>query len=638
MYKQWTKINNTCILTFSILVVSTLFLRLNGQTVSVNGNIYTSDASVRYAKITFQDINDPVKTFSTTTDSLGNYQLNILLTNIKMSNNLPVKFELNQNYPNPFSNSTRIPYEIKIPSEIHITISDILGRVVRKISVSSQAAGRHNVYWDGLNSSGQKVASGIYFYRLDAGGESKVKKMIFNEGAKSPIPLTHSFISSSVHINQVVDEKLEAKTFSVRIGNEINTFPFIVSKQPRNVTIWSDTTFNYRVVENQEITVYADSLQQYIRGFGASNILAWRPDMTDSEIETAFGTDDDQLGFTILRLMLEPDKSRWYRYISTAKKAHDMDVTIIASPWHAPDNMVETVNGESRVKHDMYDEYATHLDSFVTYMANNDVPIYGVSVQNEPEYGEDWTGWTANEIFTFMKENAHAINGTNVMAPESFNFNRAYSDRILNDPVACANTDIICGHIYGSGLTSYPLAEQKGKEVWMTEYLINTDNPPSDIDIGWTGAIQTAISINNCMDANMSAYVWWYLVRYYGPIADGTYTNKGDVTKKGYVMSQYARFVRPGYYRVECNFNSSFNGLITAYKDIESSEIVIVAVNTKSTAQDQRFIITDSSVTSLTPYTTSETKDCFEEDEIYKSNDQFIFTFEPYSITTFISN
>ena len=49
-----------------------------------------------------------------------------------------------------------------------------------------------------------------------------------------------------------------------------------------------------------------DNTHQLIRGFGAANIVAWRPDMTDSEIETAFGTGEGQLGFTILRLMIEP--------------------------------------------------------------------------------------------------------------------------------------------------------------------------------------------------------------------------------------------------------------------------------------------------------------------------------------------
>jgi len=171
-----------------------------------------------------------------------------------------------------------------------------------------------------------------------------------------------------------------------------------------------------------------------IRGFGAANILPWRPDMTDAEIETAFGTGDGQLGFTILRLMIEPTKNNWSLNIRTAKKAHDMGVLVFASPWNAPSDMLETVNGLKRVRYDRYQDYADHLNDFNTFMEDNGVPLYAVSVQNEPDYG-DWTRWTAQEMLTFMRDYASIIE-TRVMAPESFQFRRAMSDPILNDSLA----------------------------------------------------------------------------------------------------------------------------------------------------------------------------------------------------------
>ena len=363
--------------------------------------------------------------------------------------------------------------------------------------------------------------------------------------------------------------------------------------------------------------------------------------MTESEVITAFGTERGRLGFSILRLMIEPDKNRWSLYVPRAKQAYEMGATIIASPWYAPDEMTEEVNGVSRVKHDMYEEYAAHLDSFNTFMANNGVPVYGISIQNEPDITDQWTSWTASEILTFMKENAHAITGTKVMAPESFHFNRSYSDPILNDSVACANTDIICGHIYGSGLSYYPLAEQKGKEVWMTEYLINSGNPPTnlDIDTGWTGAIQTAVNINNCMTASMNAYVWWYIVRYYGPIADGTYTKKGEVTKKGYVMSQFARFIRPGDYRTESSvYPTGTNIYISAYVDSVSSKEVIVAINTSSLPKDVAFKVKNLTNSVFTPYTTSEDKIVIQGEDINIDEDNIVLNLEGSSITTFVSN
>ncbi|MEJ2049636.1 MAG: T9SS type A sorting domain-containing protein [Calditrichota bacterium] len=622
------------------LFLVTLYFQANAQ-VLVQGQVTSSRYPVKEASVTFMDNADTTIKFSALTDISGNYQIDMPTLIGSKTNNLPVKFELAQNYPNPFSSSTIIPYNIHKQSDIQVTIYDILGREVRKFAIGHQTAGSYNILWDGRNNFGQIVANGIYLCKLQVGGESQVKKMIFNSGGKNFISLPQINLSKIPNTGHEMNKFPVAGNYTVRIENTDTTSPVIISNQFDNIQVNNDTTINFSVDYIPTANIDFDSLRQIIRGFGASNILMWRPDMTDSEIETAFGTGDGQLGFTILRLMIEPNSDNWSRSVTAAKKAYEMGATIIASPWYAPSNMVETVNNVSRVRYDMYEAYAAHLDSFVTYMNNNGVPLYGISVQNEPDITNQWTSWTANEIFTFMKENAHAINGTKAMGPESFHFDRDYSDPILNDSVACANTDIVCGHIYGSGLGVYPLAEKKGKEVWMTEYLINSGNPPSNLslDTGWAGAIQTAQSINDCMISNMSAYVWWYIVRYYGPIADGTYANKGNVTKKGYVMSQFSRFIRPGDYRVNSSISPSSTTVhITAYRDSLSSKEVIVAINTSSIPKDVVLKIQNLPNNSFTPYTTSELKNVVQGDNIYIDNNSIILNLEASSITTFITN
>jgi glucuronoarabinoxylan endo-1,4-beta-xylanase len=385
--------------------------------------------------------------------------------------------------------------------------------------------------------------------------------------------------------------------------------------------------------------IHLESTRQVIKGFGAANILPWRPDMTPDEINTAFGTGDGQLGFSILRLRVPWQQSEFNINVTSAKAAYNMGVKIIASPWTPPPEMKtsdDIVGG--RLKGDSYAAYAAHLKSFVDYMANNGVTIYAISVQNEPDVHVTYEScdWNASEMLRFMKENAPDV-GTRVFCAESFNFNHTMTDPILNDPIATSNTAFIGGHIYGGGLTRYPLAEAKGKEVWMTEYLINSGNPPTNlsIDTGWTGAIQTAKSINDCMNANLNAYVWWYIVRYYGPIADRTYANKGDVTKKGYVMSQFSRFIRPGYFRVDATANPQANVYVSAYQG--GSNIVIVAINYGSQPVDQTFIISSEAVTTFTPYVTSETKNCQQESDITVSEKMFTATLDASSITTFVS-
>jgi len=424
--------------------------------------------------------------------------------------------------------------------------------------------------------------------------------------------------------------KNKNKVFTNRIINEV-FFILLLS-----------FIFSTNVYAQNTAVVDLDSTHQVIRGFGAANILPWRDTMTTEEINTAFDTGDGQIGFSILRLRVPYQQSEFSVNVSNAPAAHTLGVTLIASPWSPPPEMKTNdsiVYGE--LEEEYYDDFAAHLDSFVNYMAGNDAPIYAISVQNEPDVGDvgyESCDWNASQMVTFMEENASSI-GTRIMAPESYHFSRPMSDPILNDAEACANLDIVAGHIYGGGLAPYPLAEEKGKEIWMTEYLINSGSPPADldIDIGWTGAMLTAQSINDCMNANMSAYVWWYIVRYYGPIADGTYATKGDVTKKGYVMSQFARFIRPGYLRVQCDDNPQSYVYASAYRNSTLSKVVIVAINTASFARNQTFAFQDGDVEIFTPYVTSETKNCSEETSILVTNDSLDVTLDARSVTTFVS-
>ena len=105
-------------------------------------------------------------------------------------------------------------------------------------------------------------------------------------------------------------------------------------------------------------------------------------------------------------------------------------------------------------------------------------------------------------------------------------------------------------------------------------------------------------------------------------------------------MSQYARFIRPGYYRVESSiYPPNYNIGITAYKDSASSKIVIVAVNNSSSPAEQVFRIQNGSIpVTLTTYTTSESKNCEKGNSIDVTNETFTISLEPSSITTYVSN
>ena len=90
---------------------------------------------------------------------------------------MPDDYVLNQNYPNPFNPTTVISFGLPKASDWSVRIYNITGALVREFSGSSDA-GTVEVTWDGTADTGVMTASGIYLYRLQAGGFSDSKKMI----------------------------------------------------------------------------------------------------------------------------------------------------------------------------------------------------------------------------------------------------------------------------------------------------------------------------------------------------------------------------------------------------------------------------------------------------------------------------
>jgi hypothetical protein len=86
-------------------------------------------------------------------------------------------FELSQNYPNPFNPETEISFNLPDDGYVNLTILNILGQRVRMLVDEFQHAGHITIHWDGKDDQGQKVTSGVYFYRLDASNFTQTRKM-----------------------------------------------------------------------------------------------------------------------------------------------------------------------------------------------------------------------------------------------------------------------------------------------------------------------------------------------------------------------------------------------------------------------------------------------------------------------------
>jgi hypothetical protein len=99
-------------------------------------------------------------------------------------NQIPTVFALSQNFPNPFNPSTRIKYALPEEATVTLKIYNLLGQEVLTLVNGPQQSGYYESVWDGRNTAGASISSGVYFYRFEAVGQSgqtftDLKKMLF---------------------------------------------------------------------------------------------------------------------------------------------------------------------------------------------------------------------------------------------------------------------------------------------------------------------------------------------------------------------------------------------------------------------------------------------------------------------------
>lgn len=396
-----------------------------------------------------------------------------------------------------------------------------------------------------------------------------------------------------------------------------------------------------------DVVINTNIKYQNIRGFGGINHPEWTGDkggdLSAAQRQTAFGNGANELGLTVLRVFVNPDKNQWSKAVPTAKDATSRgDVTIFASPWEPPSNLAASggtggLKGKLHLPESNYAAYAQHLNDFGTYMKNQGVDLYAISVQNEPDYAEEWTAWTPDQTTNFIANYGDRITSTRLMSPESFQYGawnngKDYYNKILANSKAMANCDLFGTHFYGTPRSKmdFPELEKSGKEIWMTEVYV----PNSDADSAnrWPEAIQVAENIHNAMVVgNMSAYTWWYIRRSYGLMTDN-----GVPSKRGWCMAQYSKYIRPGAVRVECTeMPAGDNVLVSAYK--KGSQVTVVAVNKGNDTYTQSFSIgSGEKILSVDRYRTSANENVAVTSNLENNGKGFFASLPGNSVSTFV--
>ncbi|MFY1046064.1 T9SS type A sorting domain-containing protein [Chryseobacterium sp. GP-SGM7] len=395
---------------------------------------------------------------------------------------------------------------------------------------------------------------------------------------------------------------------------------------------------------------------QNITGFGGfvcSPQFAYNH-MTPTEIQKLWGTGTTNAGYNILRLYIPEDPANWPQVLATAQQAKAMGLIVFASPWTMPatwktnnhSNAVFTdANGVQQIgylKPEHYQDYALHLNSFVTYLATNGVTLDYISIQNEPDEMAQYAGciWTPTQIANFVRDYGQLIN-CNVIAPESVGFTDNFANAFLNT-ATMANFEVYGGHQYGNMQSVYKQFQNNNKQIWQTEYLINWNSNTSvpARDFSWSiDGFSFARAVNNAMLGNVNAWVHYASKRYYGMMGDGSNgTVAGEMTKRGYILSQFAK-TTTGKKRIDAKWEVA-NGLLegSSYISQDGNQITLVVINSSANTYNLKAdlpFFTNSGAST----TTSQTSDMVSAPFTFPA-DTFRpqITVNPSSVMTFVFN
>jgi glucuronoarabinoxylan endo-1,4-beta-xylanase len=388
------------------------------------------------------------------------------------------------------------------------------------------------------------------------------------------------------------------------------------------VALKADPVIAQAAQTNQAVSVDVNSVHQTIAGFGACS--AWSGTMSPAQASALFGT----LGFSLWRVRIDPGGHNADE-AGNVTIAHSYGAKVLATPWTPPASMKSnnsTIGGS--LNPIAYAAYAAYLNNAMSQLGADDV-----SLQNEPDAKVTYEScfWTGAQMDAFLDQEGANIHFPIVM-PEAEGFNPAYSDPALNDPAADSHIAIIAGHLYGTHPTTYTNALSHGKPVWMTEHFVGSGpNAASDI----TNALTLAQEIDGCMDNNMSAYFWWWAY-FKGGRTD---LLQGDtIQTSGYVLGQWAKFVRPGFVRVDAPYSPQSGVFLNAFtgKDAKGKdEVVVIAVNTDTSLVNQTIAFLGANVSACTPCQTDASESMAMLAPVKMSKNTLTVTLPAQSVTTF---
>ena len=223
-----------------------------------------------------------------------------------------------------------------------------------------------------------------------------------------------------------------------------------------------------------------------------------------------------------------------------------------------------------------------------------------------------------------------------------------YITSLLANPAAASAVPIMAAHGYQGPMGNYTKPQKAGKSFWETEW--SQENSKGDTpDPSMTSALVMAQRMHSdLVTTGMNAWNWWAIYITEDGLNDNTRLNPAfiqpDATKgapymfkRGYAFGNWSKFVRPGFQRLNASDNPN-NGVYTeAYRD--ATHLAIIAINTNTSAVNQKFIVNGNTIDTLTPWVTSPdpNDNLVAKSPVTLTNGDFTFELPAQSVVTFVN-
>jgi glucuronoarabinoxylan endo-1,4-beta-xylanase len=404
---------------------------------------------------------------------------------------------------------------------------------------------------------------------------------------------------------------------------------------------------------------------QTIDGFGGSNVAShnW-----DNAYDTFFF---HTLGLSLLRVDVPNDGSCTSVNRSCAQNESsstiDMQACVAngckvwATSWSPPAAYTTSgdVNcgdtGYSTLSSNSYRAYATYLSNYIASLRRYyGVTLYAISPQNEPTVCTSYPSslWSDRLFDTFIANylgptlQANGQSSTMIALPDASAFSNGnftnYADTCMNDPVCAAYAKVNSFHGYWdyTGISNLYGA----RHFWETEVAGGSGgggpDAPGCTRGKWCPGINDAIYWAGIIDYNIAVagenawLVWWLAVRDPGASAliDAS---TGAITTRAYVIGNYAKYIRPGFVRIDATHAPQNGVTVSAYKDSSTGAFAIVTTNQNTSSVNQTFTFSGVNPSSVTPTITSATQRLQDLSRVAISGGSFNYTLPAQSVITF---